>query len=314
MHKRLFKILSVLVVMSLLLCITPIGIFDTALAVSAEQHIRVGLYYSDDAVPSTNLKNSVGAGYYFGYYNSNEQFAYLMDTDETAITILKNKNMYVLNGYYYEEGKQPSSAKAIGSYTIDSGFTYYNINDANTTLGQLKQFGWNVYIAYVNGAYRIRIDSYKSIDDAQLAYSQYAFAGSYIVPPSDTCITVAKTSTGEILFQYDCSNSTCLGILPKGTGASNERLLTTNGSNKYAGGFEFRRNFANDITVINVLSIEDYVKGVLPYEMPSSWHAEALKAQAIAIRTFCIFNITKHSSYGFDLCNTTDCRRNCYGI
>jgi stage II sporulation protein D len=40
------------------------------------------------------------------------------------------------------------------------------------------------------------------------------------------------------------------------------------------------------ITVINVLDIEEYLCGVLPREMPENWHMEALKAQAVAARTF----------------------------
>ena len=41
--------------------------------------------------------------------------------------------------------------------------------------------------------------------------------------------------------------------------------------------------------VIATLDIETYLKGVLPAEMPASWPLEALKAQAVAARTFAIF-------------------------
>ena len=37
---------------------------------------------------------------------------------------------------------------------------------------------------------------------------------------------------------------------------------------------------------VNVLSMDRYVMGVVPYEMPASWHPEAVKAQAIAARTY----------------------------
>lgn len=36
---------------------------------------------------------------------------------------------------------------------------------------------------------------------------------------------------------------------------------------KYPGGFEYRCNADGTLTVINVVDIEDYVKGVVPYEM-----------------------------------------------
>ena len=37
---------------------------------------------------------------------------------------------------------------------------------------------------------------------------------------------------------------------------------------------------------VNTLPIEDYLKGVVPYEMPDFWPMEALKVQAVAARTY----------------------------
>jgi SpoIID/LytB domain protein len=57
---------------------------------------------------------------------------------------------------------------------------------------------------------------------------------------------------------------------------------------------------------VNVLSIEDYVRGVIAAEMPSSWSSEALKAQAVAARSYGARSIGSHSSY--DICSTTACQ------
>jgi stage II sporulation protein D len=43
---------------------------------------------------------------------------------------------------------------------------------------------------------------------------------------------------------------------------------------------------------VSVLPIEDYLKGVVPAEMPPYWGVEALKAQAIAARTYAIRKIS----------------------
>ncbi len=64
-------------------------------------------------------------------------------------------------------------------------------------------------------------------------------------------------------------------------------------------------NNDGDLTVINDVGIEDYVKGVTPAEMPSSWNMEALKAQAIAVRSYAIANLGKHAKNGFDLTDDT---------
>jgi len=45
------------------------------------------------------------------------------------------------------------------------------------------------------------------------------------------------------------------------------------------------------LNVVNVVSFDDYLKGVVPAEMPSSWPAEALKAQAVAARTYAYYEV-----------------------
>lgn len=58
---------------------------------------------------------------------------------------------------------------------------------------------------------------------------------------------------------------------------------------KYKGSFEFiieSINGSNYIRPINTIGMEEYLKGVVPSEMPASWNIEALKAQAIAARTY----------------------------
>jgi len=62
------------------------------------------------------------------------------------------------------------------------------------------------------------------------------------------------------------------------------------------------------IRVVNKIPIEDYLLGVLPAEMPAGFKEEALKAQAIAARTYAYRGIGKHGSVGFDVCDGTHCQ------
>jgi hypothetical protein len=59
--------------------------------------------------------------------------------------------------------------------------------------------------------------------------------------------------------------------------------------------------------LIYTMDIEEYVRGVVPRETPASWHPEALKAQAIAARTYALAN-RKHRAAGYDVCSTTCCQ------
>ncbi len=60
------------------------------------------------------------------------------------------------------------------------------------------------------------------------------------------------------------------------------------------------------ITAINIVDLEDYLLSVLPSEMPANWPLEALKAQAVAARSYAVANIGKHSKDGYDLRATVD--------
>lgn len=58
------------------------------------------------------------------------------------------------------------------------------------------------------------------------------------------------------------------------------------------------------VTAINLLDLENYLRGVVPSEMPSSWALEALKAQAVAARSYAAVHMgdsSKWHSEGFDL-------------
>src|SRR5919205_2518900 len=81
----------------------------------------------------------------------------------------------------------------------------------------------------------------------------------------------------------------------------------------YRGRLEVFANTKGTLTVVNVVPLEDYVRGVVPNELsPGGWpQLEALKAQAVAARTYAVSNLGRFGSEGFDL--TPDTRSQVYG-
>ena len=73
----------------------------------------------------------------------------------------------------------------------------------------------------------------------------------------------------------------------------------------YHGKLMIRVVNGDKLTVINIVDLEDYLKGVVPAEMSSGWELEALKAQAIAARSYALANLNKQAKYGYDLKDTT---------
>ena len=57
----------------------------------------------------------------------------------------------------------------------------------------------------------------------------------------------------------------------------------------YRHALEFSRDGASTLSIINEIPMEDYLKGVLPKEASTLWPLEALKAQAVAARTYALF-------------------------
>ncbi len=71
----------------------------------------------------------------------------------------------------------------------------------------------------------------------------------------------------------------------------------------YRGNMEFR-SYGSSVVAINELPMDEYLYGVVPREMSSSWPLEALKAQAVAARTYTTANFSKHAVEGFNMLDT----------
>jgi stage II sporulation protein D len=81
--------------------------------------------------------------------------------------------------------------------------------------------------------------------------------------------------------------------------------ITIAGLGTYRGALETvpTEEAADSLNVVNALTVDQYVKGVIPNESPPSWPAEELKAQAVASRSFALTGGV--GGNGFDLYNDT---------
>ncbi|MCG8604942.1 SpoIID/LytB domain-containing protein, partial [bacterium] len=83
----------------------------------------------------------------------------------------------------------------------------------------------------------------------------------------------------------------------------------TKENRKYAGRLEFLIDRLGRLTLINEAPLEEYLKGVVPSEMPVGFPIEALKAQAIAARVEVASKIDiRHPFQPFDLCDEVHCQ------
>ena len=83
---------------------------------------------------------------------------------------------------------------------------------------------------------------------------------------------------------------------------SNKGIMTI-GNNKYYGDI-YIKQVDSKLQIVNFVDIEKYLLGVVPYEMPSSFPLEALKAQTVIARSYAQTNINRNKK-DFDLYDDT---------
>jgi stage II sporulation protein D len=131
------------------------------------------------------------------------------------------------------------------------------------------------------------------IGTGSAAFSGATAAGNHKLKAADT-YSVRALANG-MLALYDAANKK-LGRFPSPLTATGPRPLTLAGHGLYRGALEFRA-VGNEVQAVDAVGLDDYVRGVVSAEMPSSWSLEALKAQAVAARTYAIMSNVGGNGY-----------------
>lgn len=302
------KIVSYFFVLTLLLSLSyPADGYTVPVAV------RIGLYYKDTseyvdtAVSYIHLSSSSGL-VFSDKINGNIQT--LITHDLTTIITVRKDTWYKKDGTGFTESTESGLASyggvKIGPYHVEIGNSFQDISLLREYITGLAGYGITAYPAY-DGTWHAWCGFYASNADAQsslalISASSGGTACVIIQPGSDKI--VAEKSDGSTILVYVQKT----GALQFSAGTLAGMKTVKLGSKNYRGVIEVKRLTASDMTVVNELNIEEYLYGVVPKEIESWSHPEALKAQAIAARTYTANNRTRHKSLGFDLCATTRCQ------
>lgn len=118
---------------------------------------------------------------------------------------------------------------------------------------------------------------------------------------------VAISSNGSIvtLNGVDVNTTRLKVVFAQNSG---ESYIEVN-KKRYRGQVSIHQTNKNSgLTVVNTIPLESYLYGVVPKEISPDWPSEAVKAQAVAARTYALHSINKHNDDGYDVCATTDCQ------
>jgi stage II sporulation protein D len=138
-----------------------------------------------------------------------------------------------------------------------------------------------------------------------------AFAGATRVGNKklDPSVTYSVRANADGTLALINQKGKKVGVFTAPLVATGPGPLALAGVGTYHGSFVFTPNGSGGVQTVNYVDLEDYVRGVVSWEMPSSWAPEALKVQAVAARTYAI--TTSAGGGSFDV--YPDTRSQMYG-
>ncbi|SEQ68813.1 SpoIID/LytB domain-containing protein [Piscibacillus halophilus] len=273
--KALLKSMIFLSIVSALLTISLL----TVSADQQETNIRIGV------VPTSESIN-VGSEGDFTVYNK-----------ETGEVLFTGTNSSV-------EATLVSTGEVQTNYRLQTAWTTSE-TAKNEWVELAESEGYATYTEEYNGGWRLYIGEFSV--DAPWG-ERDAFRTEVIekgLAGSDSFWKIVTINEGASAIQLDYNGETVTTedhvVLE-----SDQGIVSIDGE-RYRGVAEIGFNSSNTLAGINELPIEEYLKGVVPHELPPVPYGEmeAQKSQAVAARTYSFANLGKRSSDGYDLLPTT---------
>ncbi|MBS3946965.1 MAG: SpoIID/LytB domain-containing protein [Dethiobacter sp.] len=269
--------------LKLLAAILPLILISFGQA-AASQQVRIGLYFN-----STSRTNAV------------LQSASLSNTEGLSVSLLLTETVRL--PLTYTQVQIAPLAAGRNMVQIEAGRTP---DEVLIAAREARSRGFIAYLVYRS-------------DSSGLPYKAWVEGIPATVRALGYPTAFAAATQGELLILNDPSMSD-IGLITDGRFPDGRSLLllTPLGSRptRIAAPGQFTRNYDgafelsvsnSRLAVVNILDLERYVLGVVPFEMSDSWPLEALKAQAVAARSYALANLNKHRALGFSLCDSPGC-------
>lgn len=303
MRRGSYILISVISILSLIVMVFS---NTSALAQSYPETVRIGLYFGSSAATSVALsaKTEAEVGYYL-----NGEYVHLF-TETGGQQIVARKDTYFVKSSsgtlteYNPNAGLPTDGETTGPYHIQIGDKVADYASAYAMANGFKQAGIIAYPAYDNGWAiwtGFYTDQDKALADVQNLSAKLGIEALSVITPDASRIILYNSSFEPSLI----IGGSDVKLTFRPGASSNPRVLSVNGK-QYRGEIEIRRFTDSDMTVINTLTVEEYLYGVVPSEIEASAPIEAVKAQAVAARTYTYMNMGKNKKWDFDLKNTTD--------
>lgn len=272
------------------------------------QTYRVGLNYNVTTTNNFTIKSDGGmkvsmkdtAGYVplFDY------------TSATGFKVRKDSFYNIINGKETEityDASKAYTGEVIGSYHIQAGAVFTDITAATEILNRVAANTPSAFLAY-DGGWKVWAQLYvdeasclSKIQELKAVMPDLEFS---VVAPDKNRVQLFDAASGKLLYIVNAEQEIKFDAIPVPDKISTVYFNTRN----YRGNIYIKRLASGAVNVANELTFEQYLYGVVPSEIPSSWPKESLKAQAVAARNYGLYNISKHTQDGYDVCSGTHCQ------
>ncbi len=294
-------------VLSIVLLFTMFsGINSHNIYAASNPVVKIGLYYGSTAQSQIFISAETGVSYN-AFDAATSTYSAVYNSGPGQVVNIRKDSYYTGSADKLTPAASTGNP-TIGPYHIKLQNNYSTYNDTKKIINTYKTKGITAYPVYTDTGWEIWTGFYIDQSAAETAIAEVkgklGQVECTVIDKVDTRICGADIATGEILFMYADTQKLMRG---KPVTDDDAIIIGTGKFNTFRGQVEFYRKTGSDMTIINVLPFEEYLYGVVPNEMEAFSNPEALKAQAIAARTYSYVYLNKHSSYGFNLCSTTDC-------
>lgn len=228
------------------------------------------------------------------------------DKDSTMIRV-------GLEGVYYnKQSVNIRNADIVIGYSVDN--SYYREMSVSGGSFTFTPFTGNISLS----------GSYSSYGDAKTAalaqssggveaYPVLTYLNSWSVAlcgsgSEDGYAVMVSASSGE-KFLYTVDGHGAYPQISAGKSNASGVYVVDMGERQYRGRIEIGRyGEISSLKAVNIVELEEYLYGVVPCEMVSSWHSEALKTQAVCSRSYAYtagFGSGTDLTKPYSLCDTT---------
>jgi len=285
--------------------LTPLG---GTLSAQAEQYadtVRIGIYYGKDNVSTVSLRSDTGLllsatgpdGIVTPVWQQLDASSCIVRKDAWFVRTVDGKTQE-----YAPSAGMPFAGETTGPIHLRIGDRQPDYATASSVAGVIRKSGVKAYVAYEDGWF-VWSGFFTDMDTAnagkQAAADLTGTSGIAIIPATQSRLVMLDSNL-EPVCVYGGTNGSLTAV------AMNDGdLLVVNGK-RYRGTMEFTRFTDSDLTLVNTLAIEPYLYGVVPSEIQALSPTEAIKAQAVAARTYTLKNMGKYKKWGFDLTDTIE--------